>query len=640
MKIGITAGLIALLFTAAALGANSEPQPAPMPPPIEPPRDVPYIGAMTLDVDATDLDHRIFRFHEKIPVNAGPTVLLYSRWLPGHHSPTGALNDLAGIRVTGGGQNIVWTRDPADVYAFHITVPSGVKEIEVDAQFLSATDEPHGPIAMTQEMLRLNWYATAFYPAGYFMRRIDVDASVKLPAGWQFGTALEADSPSGAAAKFKRVSFETLVDSPVIAGKHFKKFDLDPNGRSRVTLNVAADEDQYLEAKPEVLAIHRELIKQIDKLYGARHYNHYDFLLTLSDTLATMGVEHQRSSDNGVKPKYFTAWDSSFISRDLLAHEFNHSWCGKYRRPADLWTPNLNVPMRDSLLWVYEGQTEYYGNVLAARSGFLKKELALDNLANTAATYQARVGRTWRNLEDTTNDPIVASRRPIPWLTWQRSEDYYAEGELVWLEIDTLIRQRSNNKRSLDDFAHAFFGVNDGDWGQLTYTFDDIVTTLNSVEPYDWATLLRQRLYENAAGAPLEGIARGGYKLVYTEDESPLTKDLDTRRKQTTLLFSLGGTIENKGKLTQVVWDGPLFKAGLTVGEEIVAVNGVAYEGDRLKSLVKASKTDSKPIELLIKEGETYRTVRVDYHEGLRYPHLERVKGTPGYIDDIITAKK
>jgi predicted metalloprotease with PDZ domain len=623
-----------------AQGPRSAPQPVPMPPPIEAPRDVPYPGVMRVEVDATDLDHRIYHIRQTIPVaRPGPMVLLYARWIPGTHTSDGPLHNFAGLKITASGKPVRWTRDTADVYAFHVEVPAGATALDIEAQYLTPVESSQGGAAITREMLRLNWYATALYPAGHFARQIQVDASLKLPQGWQFGTALEAASTAGGVTVFKTVSFETLVDSPVLAGKYFKKIDLDPSGRSRVTLNVAADEPEFLEVSPKVLDIHRELVRQADKLYGARHFDHYDFLLSLSDRLATSGIEHHRSSDNGVEPKYFTTWETALISRDLLAHEYNHSWNGKFRRPADLWVPNLNVPMRDSLLWVYEGQTQYYGQVLHARAGFLTKQQALDSLAGTAAAYDARAGRTWRNLQDTTNDPIIARRRAIPWTSWQRSEDYYSEGQLLWLDVDTLIRQRSGGRRSLDNFARAFFGINDGDWGQVTYTFEDIVRALNAVEPYDWAAFLRARLDETSPHAPLDGLQRGGYRLIYTDTPTDYAKANESRRKVTDLTYSIGATVDSTGKFTAVMWDGPMFRAGLTTESQIVAVNNVAFDGEKLKSAVKAAKGNGPAVELLIKQGENYKTIRLDYHEGLRYPRLERINGTPALLDDILARR-
>jgi len=623
-----------------AQGQNTAPQPVPLPPAIQSPRDIPYPGVIRLEVDATDLAHRVYHIRQTIPVaSSGPMVLLYAQWIPGTHSPDGPLHNFAALQIRADGKTLRWTRDTVNVYAFHVDVPSGAKALEIQSQYLTPVEIAQGGPAITTEMLRLDWYATALYPAGYFARQVQFDASLKLPDGWQFGTALDVASGNATNIRFKTVSFETLADSPVIAGRYFRKIELDPGGRSRVTLNVMADEPGFLDASTRVMEIHRELVRQADKLFGARHFDHYDFLLSLSDRLGTKGIEHQRSSDNGTGPKYFSTWETVFISRDLLAHEYTHSWNGKYRRPADLWTPNFNVPMRDSLLWVYEGQTQYWGHVLAARSGFLTKQQELDNLAGIAAQYDARAGRLWRNLQDTTNDPIISRRRAIPWTSWQRSEDYYMEGLLLWLDVDTLIRERSGGKRSLDDFARAFFGIRDGDWGQLTYTFEDVVRSLNSVEAFDWTTFLRARLDEISPRAPLDGLARGGYRLVFRDTPSDYFKAEESRRKVTDLSYSLGATVDSTGKFTSILWDGPAFRAGFTTEVEIVAVNSVAFDGDKLKAAVKATKGDRSGVELLVKQGDLYRTVRIDYHEGLRYPHLERVGGTPARLDDILVSR-
>jgi predicted metalloprotease with PDZ domain len=380
-------------------------------------------------------------------------------------------------------------------------------------------------------------------------------------------------------------------------------------------------------------------VSQAYKLYGAHHYDHYDFLLALTDTMGGIGLEHHRSSENSTVPNYFTEWEKTADTRDLLPHEFTHSWNGKFRRPADLWTPTFNIPMRDSLLWVYEGQTQYWGFVLAARAGLLTKQQALDAVAATAAAYDNRKGREWRPLQDTTNDPIVANRRPLPWRSWQRAEDYYSEGELVWLDADTMIREMSGGKKSLDDFAHAFFGVNDGRYEPATYSFDDVVKTLNGVQPHDWAKFLRARLDAVGAEAPLDGLARGGYKLVYSDTPSDFFKGAEARRRNTDLTYSLGMVIGREAKITDVLWEGPAFSSGFTVGTQIVAVNGLAFDADRLKTLIKNNKTGSEAMEFIVKNGDRYRTIRIDYHGGLRYPHLERAGTGEARLDAILVAK-
>ena len=436
------------LLLAGAAAAQTPPQPLALPADIPAPRDVPYPGTIRLEVDATDIGRHIFSIRETIPARAGEhLVLLYPKWLPGHHSPVGRIENLAGLVIKAGGARLEWRRDPVDVYAFHVDVPQGASALDVEFQFLSAVESSQGRIIMTQEMLNLQWVQMALYPAGVFTRQIQVAASVKIPEGWKFATGLETATVSGNTTTFKPTTFEELADSPIFAGKYFKTIELGNTGGAPVRLNVMADKAEQLEMKPEHEAAHKALVSQAYKLFGSRHYDHYDILLALTDRMGGIGLEHHQSSENGSEPGYFKEWDKNAAERDLLPHEFTHSWNGKFRRPADLWTPNFAVPMRDSLLWVYEGQTQYWGYVLSARSGLLTKQETIDAFAATAAAYDHRVGRQWKPLADTTNDPIVAMRRALPWRSWQRSEDYYSEGQLVWFDADTLIREMSRGKK-------------------------------------------------------------------------------------------------------------------------------------------------------------------------------------------------
>jgi len=636
LKPALFAFAAALALARAAAAQPSEgPQPYPMPPATPQPQDVAFPGVLKLEVDATDTQRRIFEVRETIPVvKPGPTTLLFPAWIPGNHGPRGQVEKVAGLVVRANGKVIPWMRDPVDVFAFHIDAPQGAATLEVEFQYVSPTAADQGRVVMTPEMANLQWFSVALYPAGYFARRIPIEASVRLPDGWKFGTALEVASTAGGVTRFKQVPFETLIDSPMFAGRYFRQIDLDPGGPTPVRMDIVADRPELLDASADQIARHRELVQQAYKLYGSRHYDHYDFLVAFSDRMGGIGVEHHRSSEDGTIPDYFAEWANTPASRDLLAHEYTHSWNGKFRLPADLWTANYNVPMRGSLLWVYEGQTQYWGFVLSSRSGLLSRQEALDALAATAASYENRVGRQWRSVEDTTNDPIVASRRPQPWLSWQRSEDYYSEGQLVWLDADTLIRERSGGKRSLDDFAKAFFGVQTGSWTPVTYTFDDVVAALNKVEPYDWATFLHDRIDEVAVKPPLDGLARGGYRLIYTEEPTAYFKSGEARRRSTDLTYSVGLMLSREGEATGVQWEGPAFKAGLTVGAKILAVNGVAYEADLLEEAITAAKSGA-PISLIVKTGEHFRTVQIDYRGGLRYPRLERIPGSPDRLSAI-----
>ena len=627
---------LSILFACMPLFAhaqNSAPEAIPIVDTIPPARDIACPGVITISVDATDHTRGIFRVSETIPVAAaGPLTLLYPKWIPGHHSDVGSIANLVGISFNAGGRSLPWRRDSVDVYAFHIDVPEGTTSVEAQFQFLGPTDTAQGRIVTTPEMLNLQWNAVALYPAGYYVRRIMVDASVKYPDGWKAATALEVASQDGATVHYKQVSFDTLLDSPIFAGAHVRVETLSPD----VRLNIVADQPEQLAATDEQIQFHRNLVTQALKLFGAQHYDHYDLLLAISDRQSGIGLEHHRSSENGVTEGYFTEWKDTPARRDLLPHEYTHSWNGKFRRPADLWTPDYRTPMQDSLLWVYEGQTQFWGLVLAARSGLLSHAETLGAFAGLAARLDTDAGRRWRPLEDTTDDPIIAQRRPKPWRSWQRSEDYYNEGLLVWLDADSLIRELSHGARSMDDFARAFFGVKDRDWGELTYTFDDVVHTLNQVQANDWAAFLHARLDKVSDHAPLEGFTRGGYKLVYTDTPTPWFKSNEKARKITDLTYSGGFVLGKEGEINEVSWDGPAFNAGLTVGTKLIAVNGRTFDTDHLKNAIKARKS---PLSLLVKTGDMYRTVDLVYDGGLRYPKFEKTGSGPASLDALLAPK-
>jgi predicted metalloprotease with PDZ domain len=610
---------------------------------VPPPQDTPYPGTVVLHVDASDTLQGIFRVHETIPVKAGALTLLYPQWIPGDHSPTGPIAMLAGLEISANGKPLIWKRDKYNVYAFHIDVPDGVANLDVAFQYMSGRTDSDG-FEMTDRMMDMEWSKVTLYPAGYFSRRITFAPSLKLAHGWQLGTALETASQSGDTTTFKPVTFNNLVDSPVYAGQYFKRVDLNPGGDAPVHLDIVADEPKYLQITPEQLKAHRALVTQAVKLFGSHHYDHYDFLFSLSDQLGGNGTEHHQSSENGLGADYFTAWSEAAPDRDLLPHEYTHSWNGKFRRPEDLWTPNFNVPMGDSLLWVYEGQTQYWGYVLTARSGMWTAQQFRDALAMEAANYDRnREGFQWRTMEDTTNDPTAARRSGLPYRSWQMSEEYYSAGQMMWLEVDAKLRALTHDHKSLDDFASAFFGVDNGSYVTKTYTFDDVVAALNGVAPFDWASFLHARV--DALNPPLDnGIEGSGWKLVYTDQESAFEKQYNDRPQSPRHLYnfawSIGLTMGDKGAINDVRWNGPAFKAGVSTGATIVAVNGQDYSSDVLKGAIAAAKNGTAPIQLLLKYQGGFRTVAVDYHDGLQYPHLVRAEGTPDYLSEIIAPRK
>ena len=628
--------LFALLLSSSAVAANSKPEPLPIVDTIPAPRDVAFAGTIRLDVSATDLDRGIIEVRETIPVTPGSIVLLLPKWLPGNHGPTGQIDKLAGFTFTADGKPLAWVRDKVDVFAFHLDVPAGATSIEARFQFLSPTAEDQGRIVVTREMSNIQWDAVSLYPAGYFVRDIPVVASLTLPVGWKGATALRptAISPNNKIT-FEEVSYDTLIDSPVFAGKYFRSDDLGHG----VTLNTVADTPKELVIPPDVLVKHRALADQAVKLFGARHFDHYDFLHAVTDRLGGIGLEHHRSSENKNDPGYFIDWEASLAGHNLLPHEFTHSWNGKFRRGSDLWTPDYRTPMQDSLLWVYEGQTQFWGHVLEARSGLSTKQQVLDKLALIAANLDNLPGREWRPLVDTTNDPIMSGRRPQPWSSYQRAEDYYNEGLLVWTEADSILREKSGGKRSMDDFAHAFFGINDGDFGEVTYTLNDVVGTLNTIVPYNWAQFLRSRVYEINGTAPLAGFIKSGYRLDYTDTPTPAAKAIFKARKVADFSYSLGFEVAKEAKLAGVRWGFPAFEAGLVNGAQIIAVNGRAYSDEVMSEAVTTAKGGSSPISLIVKRGDDVRTYSLPYHDGLRYPRFSKVGTGDGALDKLLAPR-
>jgi predicted metalloprotease with PDZ domain len=611
---------------------------------IPPSQDVAYPGNLTLKVDLTDLDRRVLVVHESIPVRPGPLTLLYPEWLPGNHAPRGPIDGLAGLIMTAGGRPVEWVRDTVNVYAFHVQVPAGANRLDLEFEFASPLIRDQGRTVVTPDMVGLQWNTVVLYPAGFYINRIPVAASVTLPEGWEFAGALDVEGRRAGAIRFRPTTLEMLVDSPLFAGRYFKSLDLDPGARTPVHLNLFADSAEMLEVRPQQLAAHHKLVQEAYALLGPPHYDRYEFLLALSDHFGDIGLEHHRSSENRRPPSYFVEWDKVAAGRDLLPHELTHSWNGKFRRPAGLATPDFNAPMRNSLLWVYEGLTNYFGAVLATRSGLWSEEFGRQAWASLAANMDRnRAGRAWRDLEDTTGQPIITPRRPLSWLSWQRTEDYYTEGELLWLDIDTRIRELTHDKRSLDDFAHAFFtgpagSRQDGSLVEpVTYTFADVVQALKSVAPFDWEKYLTERLYGHGPGAPLDGITRGGWKLVFTESPSEYLRSVEDQRRAVDFTYSLGFAVSVlTGQLTEVRWGGPAYEAGLTMGTALIAVDGREYRPERLKTAIALAKLNKQPIELLVKNLDRYRSVRISYFEGLKYPQLQRIERTPDRLAAIL----
>ncbi len=609
---------------------------------LPPARDVPYLGTISLRVDATDVDHKRLQVQETLPVRPGRMVLLYPMWIPGTHAPTNEVKRLTGLRIEAGGRVVPWRRDPDHFHAFVVDVPEGAAKLDISFQQVLPLASTGSDALLARRFIGVQWQGAVLYPAGYDVSRIEVDATLRLPDGWRHGSALrplDAVS-SGGDLRFERVSLETLVDSPVFAARHAKRIELDPGSAQPVFLDLFAEDAASLDYTETAMDAHRNLVRQADRLFGARHFAHYDILLALGDDIG-MGLEHHQSSENGVKAGYFKDWDKSVPARYLVPHEFAHSWNGKFRRPRDLWAPDFNTPVRNSLLWVYEGQTQYWGEVLAARSGMMSSAEVRERLARKVAWLQASAGRQWRSLQDTTDDEIMAGRKlPIEWYSWQLFENYYDEGALIWLDVDARIREASGGVRSLDDFARVFFGIEPERRAPLLYDFADVVATLNGVQPFDWATFLRARLDAVASDAAFDGLGRAGWRVTFTEKPSDYAKVADAYSESADFMYSLGLRIGKGGKLGEVLWDGPAFRAGLTKDLTLLAVNLRAYDADVLRDAVTAAaKPGGAPVELLLKDGSDYRIARIEWRRGLRYPTLERIEGKADLLTPIMAPR-
>jgi predicted metalloprotease with PDZ domain len=592
-----------------------------------------------LHVDLRDAPRHLLHAHLEIPVSPGPLTLEYPKWIPGDHRPTGPIDNLAGIFVRANGQDLPWRRDDVDMYGIHVEVPAGVTRLDVSLDFLATagdtgSDEDGGT---SVNMTVLEWNSVVMYPAHIPVAQIPVAASLTVPADWKLGTALSVTAQKAGQTSFAPVSLEQLVDSPVITGRYFREIPLAPEITPKHYLDVAGDTAEDVDLKPEYLASISQLVRETGALYASRHYETYHFLLSLSDVVRMEGLEHHQSSDNGIEKAGVSDPKLAMLNGSLLPHEFTHSWNGKYRRPAGLATPDYATPQKGDLLWVYEGMTEYWGDVLAARTGLWTPEVYREWLAWSAAMLDQKPGRAWRNLEDTAVAAQSLRGGHEYWANWRRGQDYYQEGELLWLDADTTIRQLTHDQKSLNDFCVKFLAVGGNTPPKVVpYDFDEIVADLNAVAPYDWRNFLNERLHSHAVHAPLDGIEHGGYRLTYGAQPSDFEQAYLYKTKRTDAWFSAGLLVSAIGILDDVRMDSPAFQAGLGPGTKLVAVNGHGYSADVLKQAIREAKETTTPIELIVSTDNEFRTVSLNYHGGEKYPQLERVQGTPDLLDEIL----
>jgi predicted metalloprotease with PDZ domain len=600
----------------------------------------PSAPTIAISVDASDAPRKIFHAQLTIPASPGTLTLYYPKWIPGEHGPTGPIQELTGLKFTANGQILRWRRDLLDGWTFHIEVPAGVSAVNASLDYVSPTGEEGmftGGASATDKMTVLSWNTVLLYPAGWTSHELTYQASLRLPEGWKFGTPLPVASQSGTELKFNPVPLNMLVDSPVIAGQYLRVVPLSENPRQE--MDIAADNPGDLDAPPEVLDPYKSLTDQALKLFGAQHFRDYHFLYSLSDHVAHFGLEHHESNDSRSSERSLVDSDPRLLELGLLSHEYVHSWNGKYRRPADLTTPDYEKPMQDDLLWVYEGLTSYLGDLLSARSGIRNPDQYRENLAAMAARLDHVPGRTWRNLQDTSDGVPWMQGAPPQWESWRRTVDYYDEDVLNWLWVDTIIREQTHGQKSMDDFCKLFLGGQSGPPEVKTYTFDDVVNTLNQVAPYDWRGFWTERLTNHGPGAPLTGIERSGWKLVYDENPSELTKVRRRELKEVDAEYSIGLLLDENGNIIDTVEGMPAAKAGIGPGMKLAAVNGRRYTSDVLSDALRAAKNSSEAIELLIENTEYFKILKIDYHGGEKYAHLVRDESKPDVLSEIIKAR-
>ena len=592
-----------------------------------------------ITADLSDAPRKLYHAEVDIPVTAGPISLTTPKWIPGNHRPTGPVDEITGVVFTANGKVLPWRRDDEDLYQFHVTVPAGVTTLHAHLDCIVTA-------RISQKLAVLEWEKLLLYPANTPVKDIPVQPTVKVPTGWGIGTALtptdgyDPQNPKGGTTHFAATTVEQLEDSPVITGEYFHEFALAPEVTPKHYIDVVSDAPEDSKLRPALLVELNNLVRETGAAYDSRHYNVYHFLLTLSDVAGGEGLEHGQSSDNGVGEKGFSDAAHQLAESDLLSHEFTHSWNGKYRRPFNLYQDNFAKMQEGSLLWVYEGMTQYMGNVLAARSGLKSQEQYRDMLASSAANLDYKPGREWRSTEDTAIAASILRGGNPAWANWKRGQDYYQEGELFWLDADTTIRKLTDNKKSLTDFLHIFLAKG-GNTGPLIvpYHRDELIADLNQVVKYDWAKFMQDRIDAINPHADLAGIEQGGYKLVFTDKPTRSSRTIAStggrRGGGIDVWYSIGIRVNGEGNITDVRWNGPADKAQLFPGQKIIAVNGNIFSADALRTAIKNAKGKTEPIHLIL-QGDTFvTTADLDYHDGERYPSLVRVDGTPDYLDDI-----
>ncbi|MGH9533970.1 MAG: M61 family peptidase [Terriglobales bacterium] len=588
-----------------------------------------------LTVDARQAPIKIVKTDETLPVQPGPLTLYYPKWIPGEHAPDGPIMNLTGLKITGNGQLIPWRRDLLDVFTFHVDIPAGVHRLHIHFDYLEPSGGPYSEGASaTDKLVIISWNQNVLYPAGTPAQDLIYRSTLILPKGWKHGTALPQASEHGQTIVFKPVALNRLVDSPVIAGQYYRAYNITPPGEPiHHEIDIVGDSWAAVQLKPELQHDLTNLVYQAGKLFGARHYRDYHFLFTVSDHVAHFGLEHHESDDSRLPEGVLEGPQAGLMLGELLPHEYVHSWNGKFRRPLDLSSAYYEAPMKTDLLWVYEGLTDFLGNVLATRSGLWTQADYQQWIADISAELgPGRPGRTWRDLLDTAVAVPGESGFAPGWLDWRRGTDYYEEGDLLWLEVDTIIHRVTHGQKGIDDFCKYFYGGPNLGPQLKPYTFDQLVAALNHVAPYDWAAFFHRRLDSLSPLAPVKGVEAAGWKTVYTMTPAPAGRGF---RGGINAAYSIGLEMGNSGQVFDSIVGSPAFDAGITSGMQVVGVNDRKFTPQVFNNALKATAMGHS-MTLLYLNDDYYGTAHIRYDRGPRYPHLVREPGVKDFLDNDI----
>jgi predicted metalloprotease with PDZ domain len=595
-------------------------------------------ATLRLDVDARDLPRRLLHSRIDIPCQPGKLALWYPKWIPGTHGACGPVETVAGLRLEAeGGRVLEWRRDDTEPFRIECHVPPGVQSIVVrlDTICNAPAVQAGGYLSYGNTSVGiLNWNTCLLYPDGFPSDDIRVYSALDLPESWHHATALETESVQARRVRFRPVSLTELVDSPVLVGQHMRTIALDAGGGPSAFFHVASEASSALQLGPDVIGLYGRVVKEAGSLFGAHHYPAYHFLVTCSDELGHLGLEHLACSLNGVRERELLepAQRRGWVA-NLLPHEYVHSWCGKFRRPAEMCTASFHTPQKTRLLWVYEGLAEYLGEVLMVRSGLVSPEEYRQMLGATISTLSHREGRRWRSLEDTAvASPLLRGSSPN-WNELRREQDYYFEGALLWLEVDAIVRDRSRGSCSLDHFCQKFLGARPSRAKVVPYDVPEIVQILRDLVDFDWIAFLSQRTDRPLQALPVEVVGRCGYRLRYATEPSPFLAYQE--RGSVSALDSIGLEVDGEGRIKTIVPGMIGDRSRLAPGMRVIGVNRKTFSRQRLRDAL-ADSVALKKIELLVAQGEDLRTVVLDYADGPRYLELVRDPTKPDLLAEIL----